>query len=68
MDILSKVEAVYEEFEGWKTDTSNIRDYNKLPENAKIYLNRLSEITETEISIISVGARRDETIICKKIF
>ena len=56
LDILSKVEPVYEEFDGWKTSTKDIRDYNKLPENAKKYLKRLSEISEVEISIVSVGA------------
>lgn len=68
LDILSKVEPVYEEFEGWKISTRDIRNYEKLPENAKKYLKRLSEITETEISIVSVGAGRNETIICKDIF
>ncbi|MEI0549702.1 adenylosuccinate synthase [Brachyspira intermedia] len=68
LDILSKVEPVYEEFEGWKTSTRDIREYDKLPENAKKYLNRLSEVIETDISIVSVGAGRDETIIVKKIF
>lgn len=68
LDILSKVEPVYEEFEGWKTSTTNIREYDKLPENAKKYLKRLSEVIETDISIVSVGAGRDETIIIKDIF
>lgn len=68
LDILSKVEPVYEEFDGWKTSTTNIREYNKLPENAKKYLKRLSEVIDTEISIVSVGAGRDETIIVKKVF
>ncbi|CRF35449.1 Adenylosuccinate synthetase [Brachyspira suanatina] len=68
LDILSKVEPVYEEFEGWKTSTRYIREYDKLPENAKKYLKRLSEVIETDISIVSVGAGRDETIIVKKIF
>ena len=68
LDILSKVEPVYEEFDGWKENTKNIREYQKLPDNAKKYLERLSEITDTEISIVSVGAGRDETIICKNIF
>ena len=68
LDILSKVEPVYEEFEGWKTSTANIREYDKLPENAKKYLKRLSEVIDTEISIVSVGAGRDETIIIKDIF
>uniref|UniRef100_UPI003F4C947B adenylosuccinate synthase n=1 Tax=Brachyspira catarrhinii TaxID=2528966 RepID=UPI003F4C947B len=68
LDILSKAEPVYEEFEGWKTSTRDIREYDKLPENAKKYLKRLSEVIETDISIVSVGAGRDETIIVKKIF
>ncbi|MBW5383223.1 adenylosuccinate synthase [Brachyspira pilosicoli] len=68
LDILSKVEPVYEEFDGWKTSTTNIREYDKLPENAKKYLKRLSEVIDTEISIVSVGAGRDETIIVKKVF
>ena len=68
LNILSKVEPVYEEFEGWKTDTSSIREYDKLPENAKKYLKRLSELVDTEISIVSVGAGRDQTIIVKNIF
>ncbi|MDA0023841.1 adenylosuccinate synthase [Brachyspira hyodysenteriae] len=68
LDILSKVEPVYEEFDGWKTSTREIREYDKLPENAKKYLKRLSEVIETDISIVSVGAGRDETIIIKNIF
>ena len=68
LDILSKAEPVYEEFEGWKTSTREIREYDKLPENAKKYLKRLSEVIETDISIVSVGASREETIIVKKIF
>ena len=68
LNILSKAEPVYEEFEGWKTDTSSIREYDKLPENAKKYLKRLSELVDTEISIVSVGAGRDQTIIVKNIF
>ena len=68
LNILSKVEPIYEEFEGWKTSTKGIREYDKLPENAKKYLKRLSEVTNTEISIVSVGASREETIIVKNIF
>lgn len=68
LEILSKAEPVYEEFDGWKTSIKDIREYDKLPENAKKYLKRLSEIIETDISIVSVGAEREETIIVKDIF
>ncbi|WP_300712377.1 adenylosuccinate synthase [uncultured Brachyspira sp.] len=68
LEILSKAEPVYEEFDGWKTSIKDIREYDKLPENAKKYLKRLSEIIETDISIVSVGAEREKTIIVKDIF
>ena len=68
LTILENVEPIYEEFEGWKTSTKHIREYDKLPENTKKYLKRLSEIVKTDISIVSVGANRDETIICSNIF
>lgn len=62
---LARVQPVYEEFEGWMTDTSAIRDYEKLPANAKKYLARLSEVAGVEIGIVSVGANRDQTIVLK---
>lgn len=68
MHILSEAKPVYKEFEGWKTSIKDIREYDKLPENAKKYLKYLREIIDTDISIVSVGAGRDETIIIKDIF
>ena len=63
---LSKVgrcEPVYEEMPGWKQDTSACKSWDELPENAKKYLNRLSELVNVKIGMISVGARRDQSII-----
>ncbi|WP_295160217.1 adenylosuccinate synthase [uncultured Brachyspira sp.] len=68
LHILSEAKPVYKEFEGWKTSIKDIREYDKLPENAKKYLKYLREIIDTDISIVSVGAGRDETIIIKDIF
>jgi adenylosuccinate synthase len=64
--ILSEVEPVYETHPGWRQDTSRIRDYDGLPANAKSYLHRLSELTERDISIISTGPDRRETIILEQ--
>ena len=55
-------EPVYERFKGWKTDISGIRKFEDLPEAAKVYLNKLEEILEVPIKIISVGPNRDQTI------
>ena len=59
-DDLSQVKPIYEEFAGWKTDTSGVRDWMDLPLNAKKYLERISELLEVPIGIISVGARRQQ--------
>ena len=60
---LEKVEPVYESHPGWLADTSEVRVYDELPENARNYLQRLAELTETQISIVSVGPEREATIL-----
>lgn len=63
LEDLAKCEPIYEEFDGWDDDIANARDYNELPENAKIYLRRIEEFTETKVSIVSVGPKRDQTMM-----
>ena len=60
--VLDEVEPIYETHAGWKTDTSRIHRYEDLPEQARQYLSRLSALIETDISIISLGPGRTETI------
>ena len=55
-------EPVYKTFKGWKTSISACKEYSELPENAKIYLKYLEENLKTKISIVSVGADREQTI------
>jgi adenylosuccinate synthase len=64
--VLEKCKPIYEEMDGWKEDISGIKDYRELPANAKRYLERIEEVSDTQISIISVGPARDETIIVKE--
>ena len=61
------LEPVYETHKGWKQDITGITGYDKLPENAKKYLERLEELLETPISIVSVGPDREQTIFRKDI-
>lgn len=56
------LEPVYEVHKGWKSKTSDIKTYDELPENAKKYIARIEELVEVPISIISVGADRNQTI------
>lgn len=67
LNVLAKVEPIYEEFDGWMTDISGIREYDKLPENAKKYLERLSEVAGVELGIVSVGPNREQTIVLKEL-
>ncbi|MBN1862498.1 MAG: adenylosuccinate synthase [Dehalococcoidales bacterium] len=59
---LERCQPIYEELKGWQSPTSDIRDYEKLPAQAKQYVARLEEIVSCPVSIISVGARREQTI------
>ena len=62
LEDLAKCEPVYEEFDGWDESVADARSYDELPENAKKYLKRIEEFTETKISIVSVGPKRDQTM------
>ncbi len=63
-----KVEAVYEELPGWKSSTYGITRYDDLPAAAKTYLQRVQEVSETEIALISTGPDREHTIVLRNPF
>jgi adenylosuccinate synthase len=56
-------EPIYEEYDGWMSDTSNARKWDDLPKNAQIYCKRLAELVGAPIKFISVGPERDQIII-----
>lgn len=62
LDDLARCTPVYEEFDGFNEDISNIREYDKLPENLKTYIARIEEICDCPVSIIGVGPDRDQII------
>jgi adenylosuccinate synthase len=59
---LDAVTPIYEVLPGWNTDISGIKDFDALPKQAKDYLAFISERCGFEISIISVGPKRSQTI------
>ncbi len=61
-------EPVYEDMPGWQESTIGISAYSDLPDNAKRYLERIEEIVQTPIDIISTGADRAETIVVRHPF
>ena len=57
---------VYENFEGWMTDISQIKNYDELPEKVKIYINAIQDFLGVPIDIISNGPGRDQNIFINK--
>ncbi len=68
LDVLARCRPLYEEMPGWKTDLSDVRSFADLPEKAQSYVRRLEELIGCPIVLISVGARRDQTIMLKNPF
>ncbi|RZB35950.1 MAG: adenylosuccinate synthase [Desulfobacteraceae bacterium Eth-SRB2] len=66
--VLKACKPVFETLPGWSEDISEVRKIDDLPQNAKNYLSRIEELTETPINIISVGPGRDQTIIVNNPF
>ncbi len=64
--VLEKCKPIYEEMDGWEEDISGVKEYRLLPANAKRYLERIEEVSGAEISMVSVGPARDQTIVVKE--
>jgi adenylosuccinate synthase len=54
--------------EGWKGDISGARSFGDLPKAAQKYIRMLEEATDLEVSLVSVGADRNETIMRRNPF
>jgi adenylosuccinate synthase len=61
--VLEQCEPVYETLPGWKTSTAGVREWGDLPPDARAYVERLGELTGTEIGLVSTGPDRAQTII-----
>lgn len=55
LNILAKCEPVYEELSGWTEDITGVKSLDELPENARKYVERVSELTGIQLSMFSVG-------------
>ncbi|HOE67256.1 MAG TPA: adenylosuccinate synthase [Candidatus Hydrogenedentes bacterium] len=62
IDDLARVEPVFEEMPGWKTDISDCRAWEELPGTAQRYFERIEALVGVPIDIVSVGPGREQTI------
>jgi adenylosuccinate synthase len=63
-----KVKPIYKTFPGWKSSTQGIRDMNKLPPNAKKYIQSIQDFIGANISSISTSPEREDTILLEDPF
>ena len=59
---LDNCEPIYEEMPGWKQSTTSAKKLSQLPLSARNYVKRLGQLTGANISIVSVGPTRAQTI------
>lgn len=57
------IEPIYEEFDGWKESTVGAKSVSDLPQKARDYIKKIEELCAVKVSIISTGAKREDTII-----
>ncbi|REB08140.1 adenylosuccinate synthase [Sporosarcina sp. BI001-red] len=66
--MLAECTPIYEELPGWTEDVTNCKSLDELPENARHYLERVSQLTDVTISIFSVGPDRTQTNVVKSVW
>ena len=67
-DAVAGAEPVLEEMPGWSESTVGVTEYDKLPVNARRYLERIAEICDVPIDMVSTGPDRRETIVLRDPF
>ncbi|WP_187647418.1 adenylosuccinate synthase [Nitrosophilus labii] len=59
---LENVQPVYQEIDGWDS-VEGIKEYEKLPNEAKKFIKIIEELTGTKVGIISTSPDRADTVI-----
>ncbi|HKL48798.1 MAG TPA: adenylosuccinate synthase, partial [Desulfuromonadales bacterium] len=67
-EILNQCHPVYEEIDGWQQDISSVTRFEDLPVEARNYLGKIEEWCECPVVLVSVGPRRDQTVLVKNPF
>jgi len=61
-------EPIYEEMDGWSQSTAGARSYADLPANAIKYIQRILELIECPVALVSTSPERDDTILMRDPF
>jgi len=63
---LARCQPVYEEMKGWKCPTTSVTSWGDLPQKAKDYVRYLETLTGVNVSILSVGPKRSNTLLLNR--
>ena len=66
--LANKLSPIYEEIDGWNTSTVGLEKIDQMPTKAREYIQRIEELTECRVSIISTGPERNQTILINNPF
>ena len=67
-DDIARCTPIYETLDGWSDTTVGVTDYAKLPANARLYLQRIEQVTGVPIAMVSTSPDRDHTIMLQHPF
>ncbi len=62
-DEIERCVPIYETMEGWSDSTVGVTEYDQLPVNARLYLQRIAQVTGVPIDLVSTSPDRDHTIL-----
>ena len=62
---MAQAEAIYETMPGWDETINAARRFEDLPPTAQAYCQRISQLLDTPIQMISVGAERNDLIVLR---
>ena len=68
LKFLSECKPVYEELPGWKEDITHAKTLADLPENARHYVERITELLGVDLLTFSVGPDRDQTNVIANVW
>ncbi len=66
--VLEECTPQYITMPGWRQTTIGVRKYGQLPKKARNYIEKVCRLCGVKPSVISTGARRDETIVLQQPF
>ncbi|MGB1360930.1 MAG: adenylosuccinate synthase [Alphaproteobacteria bacterium] len=62
-ELQAKAKPIYETMPGWSETIYGCRNKDELPQNAINYINRIEELVETPVAVLSTSPERDDTIL-----